>query len=231
VISKFSKKIITKVPGIVLILFVSVICTFCNANEIEQRFIKAGFIDIHTVDSSIKVELVNADPDKNFFRENFYNGLNNAYLQKEVAQKLSFAQKLLKSKHPGHFILIMDSARPRSVSRLMYKKMKGTKFGKFVANPEKGSMHNYGVAVDVTIVDKNGKEIDMGFTPFYKSDMEIYIGYARFKSFGLNKMQKENRELLKGIMIKAGFSPLSYEWWHFDGMPKDTARKKYNIIE
>lgn len=109
--------------------------------------------------------------------------------------------------------------------------MKGTKFEKFVANPEKGSMHNYGVAVDVTIVDKNGKEIDMGFTPFYKDDIEIYLGYARLKTFGLSKKQKENRGLLKLVMIKSGFIPLSYEWWHFDGLEKNAARKKYHIIE
>jgi zinc D-Ala-D-Ala dipeptidase len=204
---------------------------YCHANEIEERFLKAGLVNVHSIDESIKVDLVNSDPDKNFFRENFYNGLNDAYLQKEVAQKLSSAQKLLKSKHPGYSILIMDAARPRSVSRLMYKKMKGTKFEKFVANPEKGSMHNYGVAVDVTIVDENGKEIDMGFTPFYKNDLLIYLGYARLKAFGLSKLQKENQELLKQVMIKAGFFPLSYEWWHFDGMKKITTRRKYHIIE
>jgi D-alanyl-D-alanine dipeptidase len=208
----FEIKMIT-VSGMVFILFLSVICTFCHANETEQRFINAGLIDIHNVDSSIKVDLVNSDPDKNFFRQNFYQVLNKAYT------------------HPDYSLLIMDAARPRSVSQRMYIKMKGTKFEKYVANPQKGSMHNFGVAVDVTIVDKNGKEIDMGFTPFYKNDLLIYVGYARLKAFGLSKMQKENQELLKQVMTKAGFIPLNYEWWHFDGMAKDVARKKYRIIE
>jgi len=113
----------------------------------------------------------------------------------------------------------------------MYNKMKGTKFEKFVANPQKGSMHNYGIAVDVTIVDGNDKEIDMGFTPFYKSTVSIYWGYAKLKMFDLTEGQKQNRKLLSGVMQKAGFIPLSYEWWHFNGMPKDEARKKYKIIE
>ena len=125
----------------------------------------------------------------------------------------------------------MDAARPRSVSQLMYDKMKGTKFEKFVANPTKGSMHNYGIAVDVTIVDSNGDEIDMGFTPFYKSDISIYWGYANLKMFGLSRKQKKNRTLLSEVMRQAGFIPLSYEWWHFNGMPKDEARNKYQIIE
>ncbi len=218
------------------ILFLSFVLLFivdsiCHANEIEKKFIEAGLIDIHMIDESIKVDLVNSDPDKNFFRENFYNGLNKAYLRREVAQKLSTAQKYLKSEFSDYSILIMDAARPRSVSQRMYDKMKGTKFEKFVANPNRGSMHNYGIAVDVTIVDGNGKEIDMGFTPFYKSNLSIYWGYAKLKMFDLSGEQRKNRKLLSTIMKKAGFYPLSYEWWHFNGLSKDLARKKYVIIE
>lgn len=218
------------------ILLLSVVLVFiagvtCHANEIEKKFIKAGLIDVHTIDKSIKVDLVNSDPDKNYFRENFYDGLNKAYLRKEIARKLSEAQKNLESEFPEYSILIMDAARPRSVSQLMYDKMKGTKFEKFVANPDRGSMHNYGIAVDVTIVDQSDKEIDMGFTPFYKSNLSIYLGYAKLKMFDLSETQNNNRKLLSAIMEKAGFLPLSYEWWHFNGMPKDEARNKYKIIE
>ncbi len=92
-------------------------------------------------------------------------------------------------------------------------------------------MHNYGIAVDVTIVDEHDKEIDMGFTPFYKSSLSIYLGYAKLKMVGLSEPQKQNRALLSKVMKKAGFFPLSYEWWHFNGMRKDEARKKYRIIE
>lgn len=203
----------------------------CKANEIEKKFIAAGLVDVHSIDRSIKVDLVNSNPDKNFFRINFYNGLNNAYLRREVARKLSLAQKYLQSKYPEYSILIMDAARPRTVSRRMFEKMKGTRFEKFVADPKRGSMHNYGIAVDVSIVDGNGDEIDMGFTPFYKSKLSIYWGYAMFKMFDLSETQKKNRELLSTAMKKAGFIPLSYEWWHFNGMPKDAARKNYKIIE
>lgn len=220
-------------PYILFLIFVIVFIagSTCHANEIEKKFIKAGLVDIYTIDESIKVDLVNSDPDKNYFRENFYDGLNKAYLRREVAQKLSSAQKYLKAEFSDYSILIMDVARPRSVSQHMYDKMKGTKFEKFVANPNRGSMHNYGIAVDVTIVDENDKEIDMGFTPFYKSNLSIYWGYSKLKMFDLSEAEKENRKLLSTIMKRAGFLPLSYEWWHFNGMPKDEARKKYRIIE
>jgi D-alanyl-D-alanine dipeptidase len=216
---------------IISAFFVFITSANCRANEIEKKFVAAGLINVQAIDKSIKVDLVNSDPDKNYFRENFYNGLNKAYLRKEVAKKLSLAQKHLKSRYPEYSILIMDAARPRRVSQLMYDKMKGTKFEKFVADPKKGSMHNYGIAVDVTIVDGNDKEIDMGFSPFYKSNLSIYWGYAKLKMFDLSEAQKQNRKLLSNVMIKADFIPLSHEWWHFNGMPKDEARYKYKIIE
>ena len=59
--------------------------------------------------------------------------------------------------------------------------MKGTVFEKYVANPKKGSMHNYGIAVDITIVDANGNMLDMGPTPFYKKHIQIYWEYAKKK--------------------------------------------------
>ena len=162
----------------------------CNANETEMKLIDAGLVNVNEVDETINVDLVNSDPDKNFFRENYNNGLNKAYLRKEVAIKLSLAQKYLKSEFPEYSILIMDAARPRSVSKRMYDKMKGTKFEKYVANPNKGSMHNYGIAVDVTIVDVNGDEIDMGFTPFFKSNLAIYWGYLKLRMFDLSEIAK-----------------------------------------
>lgn len=100
---------------IVLILTVS--SENGQTNEIENKFIKAGLIDIHTIDSSIQVDLINSDPKKNYFRENYYNGLGKAYLRKEIAIKLSKAQKILKTRQPGYSLLILDAARPRSVSR------------------------------------------------------------------------------------------------------------------
>ena len=215
-----------------IILLVSFAITQVHANEIEQLFIEAGLIDVSTIDSTIQVDLVNSDPKKNFFRENYYKGLNRAYLQKEVAIKLSKAQKHLKSKYPSYSLQILDAARPRSVSQAMYDKMKGTKFEKYVANPKTGSMHNYGIAVDITIVDKNQKELDMGITPFKKNTVQIYWEYAK-KKLGkkLTEKQKQNRQLLSDTMQNAGFYPLSFEWWHFNGMKKEIARKTYKIIE
>nr|WP_320114119.1 M15 family metallopeptidase [uncultured Desulfuromonas sp.] len=223
-----------KIPQVIIFLFLctTTIFSLANANEIEKRFIAAGLVDVSKIDPTIHVDLVNSDPAKNFFRENFYNGLSTAYLQREVATKLAKAQKILKSKRPSYSLQILDAARPRSISQAMYDKMKRTNFERFVANPAKGSMHNYGIAVDITIVDDAGDELDMGITPFRRSTVRLYWEYA-LKKLGkqLSPEQKSNRQLLAETMKQAGFLPLSFEWWHFNGMEKDLARKKYTIIE
>ena len=153
-------------------------------------------------------------------------------MRKHVAEKLSKAQKILKKEKPALSLQVLDAARPRSVSRSMYETMKGTKFERYVANPNKGSMHNYGIAVDITIVNQNGEKLDMGPSPFYKSHVAIYWQYFLKKvGFELSSEQKHNRELLKRVMLKAGFYPLSHEWWHLNGMRKSDARNTYSIIE
>jgi D-alanyl-D-alanine dipeptidase len=220
-----------KTIGLAYFCMIFSVSAISHANEIENRFIQAGLVDIHAIDDTIQVDLVNSDSTKNLFRQNFYDGLTTAYLREEVAHQLSLAQQNLKAIHPGHSILIMDAARPRSVSRQMFEKMQGTRFERYVAHPDSGSMHNYGVAVDVTIVDANGERIDMGFIPFYQSSVAIYLGYAHLQAFGLNEIQKDNRQLLADIMTQAGFIPLSHEWWHFDGIHKNIAREQFNIIE
>jgi D-alanyl-D-alanine dipeptidase len=219
--------------NLIIIFFALIgIVTNTDANDIEKRFIDAGLVDVNTIDNTIQVDLVNSNSEKNYFRENFYGGLNKCYLRKEVAVKLSQAQKLLQTNHPELSLQTLDCARPRSVSVKMYKKMKGTKYEKYVANPQTGSMHNYGIAVDITIVDSSGKELDMGFTPFRKSDIELYWQFDKLKlGKKLTKQQKANLNLLHDTMTKSGFIPLRHEWWHFDGMPKDQARKMFKIIE
>lgn len=222
-----------KFTSIYAVLFLTVIANgSIAANELETRFIAAGLVNISDIAPTVTVELVNSDPKKNIFRKDFYFGLKKAYLRKEVAAKLAKAQSILQSLHPTYSLHVYDAARPRSVSQKMYDSMKGTKFEKYVANPKKGSMHNYGVAVDITIVDAKGKELDMGPTPFKKSTSKLYWNFITMKmGKKVTLKQKQNRKLLTTVMTQAGFYPLSFEWWHFNGVSKDFARKHCPIIE
>ncbi len=200
-------------------------------NATEKKFLAAGLVDVQTVDPTIRVKLVNSDSGDNYFGEDFYDGLDKAYLQKPVAKKLARVQKILKKKHSSYSLLIMDAARPHAVSVAMYEKMKGTRFEKYVANPKKGSMHNYGAAVDITIVDGDGELLDMGFIPFYKSKIGVALSYLFSSKDKLSKDQRANRALLKRVMLAAGFKPLSHEWWHFNGFEKEVIRKRFRMIK
>ena len=201
-----------------------------ETNPVEQKFLAAGLVDVQSIDPTIKVDLVNSDSGKNFFGENFYHGLQKAYLQKAIAKKLSRAQQILKRKRPQYSLLIMDAARPHSVSAAMYDEMKGTRFEKYVANPKRGSMHNYGAAVDLTITDNEGELLDMGFIPFYKSRIGVALSYFFNGKGYLSKEQLANRKLLKQVMLAAGFKPLAHEWWHFNGFSKEVIRRKFKMI-
>jgi D-alanyl-D-alanine dipeptidase len=91
----------------------------------------------------------------------------------------------------------------------------------FVANPDIGSPHGRGVAIDLTLLDKNGKELDMG-TSFDEMDIKSYHGAE-----GLSHAAEANRLLLLGIMVSAGFEYYEHEWWHYQ-LPK--ARTRYPLF-
>ena len=69
----------------------------------------------------------------------------------------------------------------------MYDKMKGTKFERYVANPQRGSMHNYSIAVDITIVDEQGNELHMGISPFKKNTIQIVPGWLLISSMQMER--------------------------------------------
>lgn len=107
----------------------------------------------------------------------------------------------------GYKIKIFDCYRPLDIQKRMWKIVPNPDY---VANPSKGSIHNRGGAVDITLVDTNGKELDMG-TAFDFFGIEASHNYQN-----LSPEIKSNREILKNIMIQNGFNPLDSEWWHYN---------------
>jgi D-alanyl-D-alanine dipeptidase len=188
-------------------------------------------VDAQSVCPDIVVELKYATSD-NFLHKNVYGDLKKCYLLKEAAQKLAAAQKSLTALHPGWRLKIYDGARPRRIQAAMWALVKGTPQQPFVANPETGSIHNYGAAVDLTVVDEKGHELDMG-TPFdFFGDLaQPRLEEASLKQGKLSAEQVQNRHLLRKVMTEAGFISISSEWWHFDAFPKEEVRKRFKIIE
>lgn len=191
-----------------------------------------GLVDVCTLDTSIQVHLQYATPD-NFVGKVLYQGLTRAWLRPEAAKKLLQAQKLLKKEHPGKSLLIYDAARPMAVQRRMWSLVQGTGKTYYVANPAKGGgLHNYGMAVDITILDEKGQPLPMG-TPFdyfgkeANTDREEELVQAK----KITPEEYANRRLLRRIMKQAGFTTVTSEWWHFNACSRSFARQNLPLID
>jgi D-alanyl-D-alanine dipeptidase len=100
-----------------------------------------------------------------------------------------------------------DCYRPLSVQKKFWALVPDERY---VANPAKGSRHNRGMAVDLTVVDREGRELAMP-TPY-----DDFTERAHRDFMNLSPEQLRNRELLEKVMVKHGFEPFPTEWWHFD---------------
>lgn len=198
----------------------------------QERYLQQkGFVNIHSIDPSIIVDLKYATLD-NFTKTVLYDSISNAYLHTLAANKLVKAQKYLKELNPKLTIIIYDAARPLSVQKKMFEVVKGTSQEPYVANPTRTGLHNYGMAADVSICDENGKPLDMG-TPFDHLGKEAGINREQeFIKLGiLTAQQVKNRELLRKVMIYGGFQTIRGEWWHFNAVSLAEAKKSYKLIE
>jgi D-alanyl-D-alanine dipeptidase len=107
----------------------------------------------------------------------------------------------------GYKIEIFDCYRPLDIQKRMWKIVPNPSY---VADPAKGSIHNRGGAVDITLVDSTGAALDMG-TPFDFFGIEASHNYQN-----LSQEIIANRELLKRTMIEKGFNSFDSEWWHYN---------------
>jgi D-alanyl-D-alanine dipeptidase len=165
-------------------------------------------VDVTKVNPNFILDIKYATKD-NFVGEAVYNQAK-CYLLKEAASALSEAAK--EFAQMGYKIKIWDGYRPQKVQFRFWDLVKD-KFSNpedYVANPNKGSRHNRGAAVDITLTDKNGKELDMG-TPFDEFSEKAHRTFKK-----LSKKVLRNRKMLELVMHKHGFEGLPSEWWHYD---------------
>ena len=190
-----------------------------------------GLVNVTDLDSSLVVKLMYTQAD-NFTGEVLYDNLTEAYLHPDAAYALIEAQKALKELHPSYSLIIYDAARPMSVQKKMWNVVKGTSKYIYVSNPSRGGgLHNYGLAVDISILDDKGTPLPMG-TPVDHLGREAHITEeAVLVAQGkLTEQERENRLLIRQVMKEAGFHPLPSEWWHFNFCSRDVARQKYKVI-
>ncbi len=162
--------------------------TFVNLKEYSQDFVYD--MKYATSDNFLKAKVY--DCAECFLRLKTVNALV------EVSKK--FMEK-------GYRIKIFDCYRPLDIQKKMWKIVSNPEY---VANPAKGSIHNRGGAVDITLVDSNGKELEMG-TSFDFFGIEASHNYQN-----VSQEVKQNRMVLKTIMVNSGFNSFDSEWWHYN---------------
>ena len=140
----------------------------------------------------------------NFLRSKVYDCAE-CYLRLKTVKALIKANESFQAL--GYKIKIFDCYRPLSIQKQMWEIVPNPSY---VANPAKGSIHNRGGAVDITLIDSQGNEIDFG-TPFDFFGKEASHSYKK-----LDTKIKRNRKMLRKIMEENGFNALESEWWHYN---------------
>lgn len=201
-------------------------------SESEEAMRNLGLVDIGTLDTTIQVKLMYATDD-NFMHLVMYKDISKAFFLPALAEKIVKAQAQLRRLHPGYSLIIYDAARPVSVQKEM--RQMAEKMGKadYVANPASGSgMHNYGAAVDISIVDASGKPLSMG-TPFDWFGPEAHItNESQLVADGLiTQRELDNRLLLRKLMTDNGLLTIPQEWWHFELMHAAKAKQELKTLQ
>jgi len=161
-------------------------------------------IEIKKAIPNIKLDIRYATKN-NFMNQVMYKEAR-AFARKPVVAQLKRIQLALNKK--GYGLKIFDAYRPYTITLAFYRKAKDKNF---VANPKKGSKHNRGCAIDLTLIDlKTGKELQMP-TPYDSFAPEASPSYSNLPAPII-----KNRTLLITTMQAYGFRVIKNEWWHFD---------------
>ncbi|MBR6032171.1 MAG: M15 family metallopeptidase [Bacteroidaceae bacterium] len=206
---------------------------FAQRSATAQRMAEQGLVDVLSVDSTIHVSLMYSRPD-NFTGKVLYTDLREAYLHPKAAAVLAKAQQALKKLRPDLSLKIYDATRPMSVQQKMWDTVAGTKKSIYVSNPRNGGgMHNYGLAVDITLCKAaTGDTLDMGTIVDFLGEYAHIDNEASLVSRHIITPEaKKNRELLRRVMTEAGFKPLRTEWWHFNLVSRAEAKAHYKAVK
>ncbi|RVU90395.1 D-alanyl-D-alanine dipeptidase [Flavobacterium columnare] len=191
--------VIKKIFVLIMVLF-----SMNNFSQNEKKAIlyDTTFVNINEYSKNFVLDIKYATDD-NFLKKKVYD-CNACYLRYKTVKQLIKANKEFAQR--GYRIKLFDCYRPLSVQKKMWQIVSNPNY---VANPERGSIHNRGGAVDLTLIDKQGNDVNMGtaFDHFGKESSHTYTN--------LPQKVLENRKWLKEIMKKHHFDSLESEWWHY----------------
>ena len=180
--------------------------------------------------AGIAVDLRYATPD-NFVGRDLYSPIDCAWLHRDAAFALESAVVWLARQRPGHHLLVLDALRPQRVQQQLWDALQGTELLGYIAEPSRGSIHSFGMALDITIVGPDGRELDMG-TGFDDLSERSHpaLELAMLERGEITEQQVEHRRLLRGAMFQAGFFGINSEWWHFDCGDRVLVRQHYTRV-
>ena len=154
---------------------------------------------------------------KNFTGQRLYEDGSATFLRLPVVQALKKVDEELMKEGLG--LKIFDAYRPHSVTRKMWELIQDDRY---VADPSKGSGHNRGLSIDLTLVNRaSGEELDMG------TGFDNFTDTAHHSFSSLPQQILENRKQLRNAMEAAGFRALPTEWWHYS-WPND---RNYAVLD
>lgn len=166
----------------------------------------AGLVNLMELHSGLQFDIHYATPD-NFMNRPLYPHPV-AFLKRPAANALLRVQRQLEEQGVG--LVVYDAYRPWTITREMWDETTPQQH-RFLADPDEGSNHNRGCAVDVGLVDlETSRQLDMG-SAYDEMSPRAYFAYS-----GCTRSQAARREQLRDAMTDEGFRPLVHEWWHFD---------------
>lgn len=188
---------------ILLLIFFQTTFSQVIIQEVDKSVHDTTFVNLKEYSSAFVYDMRYAT-ENNFLKAKVYDCAE-CYLRFKTIKKLVEAnQKFIKL---GYKIKIFDCYRPLDVQKKMWAIVSNPSY---VADPSKGSIHNRGAAVDITLVDFDGNELDMGtdFDHFGKESAHLYQD--------LSETVLNNRKLLREVMEDSSFKIIKSEWWHYD---------------
>jgi zinc D-Ala-D-Ala dipeptidase len=164
----------------------------------------------------------------NFMGRDMYSPLDCGWLHRDAADGLALAVTWLARQRPGLRLCVLDGLRPQRVQEAMWAALADTPLTQYLASPGIGSIHSFGMAVDATLLDADGDELDMGTSFDDMTELSHPALETAFLQTGaLDDEQVSNRHLLRDAMRRGGFKGINTEWWHFDCGDRAIVRETY----
>jgi len=179
----------------------------------------------------IAIDLRYAGP-RNFVGQDLYGALDCAWLHVRAAEGLERAAAQLAGEAPQQRLVVLDALRPHRVQVRLWNHLADSGLRRYVADPARGSIHSFGLALDVTLLDAAGRELDMG-SSFDEMNERSHprLEAEHLASGVLSRAQWEQRERLRRAMTAGGFNGIDHEWWHFDMLDREHVRRHFVRVD